>query len=290
MEKILPESADGYARFYTPEAGICMLKSNPRVQKSCRLFALPDPIRDAIARSSKSVEGGIQQPCLNSRPAPHHRTRTPARLGRSALERVLARAAELHNTAGAGDPTDAASEVQLLEFAPEVGLSDQCTPSPSRRTHTRGRRLADESGWLVRLQGPGIVSAARTIRGQPADVIATLGMWMEREECLQVQRRFPDRVVLDDAAATGLPRCAAMNQLEDARIGSAAHDRLGQRSFRWTIIGCSSGSMSDATPKRTMQVRMGAIAGIGGIALSGTLVTLGVVAHAALPAVTILQQ
>jgi hypothetical protein len=46
-----------------------------------------------------------------------------SKLDRSAMERVLARAAELQ--AGSGEPEEALSEEQILELGKEVGLSPQ---------------------------------------------------------------------------------------------------------------------------------------------------------------------
>jgi hypothetical protein len=40
-----------------------------------------------------------------------------------------------------------------------------------------------------------MVEASRTVRGTPESVFASLEAWMQREESLQVKRRFPDRVI-----------------------------------------------------------------------------------------------
>ncbi|MGI8509708.1 MAG: hypothetical protein ACR2MQ_10320 [Gemmatimonadaceae bacterium] len=57
MEKLVPELADGYARYYVRATGRT-LAANPRVQIAA-LFPLPDVIRDAIARQIDQVQGGI---------------------------------------------------------------------------------------------------------------------------------------------------------------------------------------------------------------------------------------
>jgi hypothetical protein len=96
-----------------------------------------------------------------------------SRLDRSALERVLARAAELQ--VGTGDNEDVLSEEQIVELGKEV---------PD-----------DTSGVAARLFGGSRVAASRTVRGQPRDVLAAVDGWMQRQECLQVKRQFADRIV-----------------------------------------------------------------------------------------------
>lgn len=133
---------------------------------------------------------------MSDLPSPATPPRPPAQrkeglLDRGALERVLARAAELqaHN-ADVGE--GGLSEAQLLEIGQEVGISAQ---------HLR-QALAEERGRLVlqpdegfegRIAGPARAMASRTVSGTPAEVMERLHLWMEREECLQVKRHFPDR-------------------------------------------------------------------------------------------------
>ncbi len=57
MEKLVPELADGYARYYVRAAGR-MAGANPRAQLAS-IFVLPDVIRDALARQIDQVQGGI---------------------------------------------------------------------------------------------------------------------------------------------------------------------------------------------------------------------------------------
>lgn len=57
MEKLVPELADGYARYYVRASGRTVA-ANPRVQLAA-IFPLPDVIRDAIAHQIDQVQGGI---------------------------------------------------------------------------------------------------------------------------------------------------------------------------------------------------------------------------------------
>jgi hypothetical protein len=121
---------------------------------------------------------------------------------RGALERVLARAAELQ--AASGDdttPQDALSEAQVLELGKEVGLS----PEHIRQALAEERARIDpvegetaitaEGGIFGRLFGAGRIAAQRVVRGSPQRVLATLDRWMQREEWLRVMRQREDRIV-----------------------------------------------------------------------------------------------
>jgi hypothetical protein len=120
----------------------------------------------------------------------------PARrppLDRSALERVLARAAELQATEA--DPAEAMlTDEQLLEVGREVGLAPQYLRQALAEERSRPI-VPDEQGRVARIFGPAMVHASRTVRGKPETVFAALDAWMVHDESLQVKRRFPDRVV-----------------------------------------------------------------------------------------------
>jgi hypothetical protein len=143
---------------------------------------------------------------LRRPPAPL--TPAPPPLDRAALERVLARAAELQ--AETGEPAEALSEQQILELGTEVGLSSQHLRQALAEERTRLGAPAPASGVLARLLGAAVVSSTRTVRGSPASTLAQIDDWMQREECLRVKRHFPDRIVWEaregffDAVRRGL--------------------------------------------------------------------------------------
>jgi len=122
------------------------------------------------------------------------RPNVPAPLDRTAVERVLARAAELQ--AASTDPAEALSEAQLLEIAREVGLS----PDHVRRAIAEERArvtLPHETGLAARIAGPARAAASRVVMGRPAEVLAALGRALENDEAFQVCRRLPERVVFE---------------------------------------------------------------------------------------------
>lgn len=114
------------------------------------------------------------------------------RLGRDALERVLARAAELQ--AVDADPSDAMlTEDQLLEVGREVGLSPQHIRQALAEERSR-ILVPEEHSGMARIFGAARVHASRTVRANADSVFTSLDIWMQREESMQVRRRLADRM------------------------------------------------------------------------------------------------
>src|SRR3954447_5450325 len=114
-------------------------------------------------------------------------------LDRQALERVLARAAELQGASAMPEPSDLISESQLLDIGSEVGLNPATINQALAEERTRVN-VPEERGLVAQVAGAGFATATRTVSGNPRDVLAIIDDWMLREECLQVQRRFADRI------------------------------------------------------------------------------------------------
>jgi hypothetical protein len=119
-------------------------------------------------------------------PAPGSRA-----LDRSALERVLARAAELQ--AGMADAHDSMTEDQLVELGKEVGLSPEHVRQAIAEEQTRVAVPIPE-GQAKGIFGPTTAWAQRIIPGSQADVLARINRYMEREECLRVRRQYKERI------------------------------------------------------------------------------------------------
>lgn len=121
---------------------------------------------------------------------------TPARqtlLDRQALERVLARAAELQGAGAIPESSDLISETQLRDIGNEVGLSAEMINQALAEERTRVN-VPEERGLVAQIAGASFATATRTVPGTQRDVLATIDTWMQRDECLQVQRRFLDRI------------------------------------------------------------------------------------------------
>jgi hypothetical protein len=120
----------------------------------------------------------------------------PARqtlLDREALERVLARAAELQGASAIPESSDLISESQVLDIGNEVGLNPATINQALAEERTRVN-VPEERGLVAQIAGASFATATRTVPGTPRDVLATIDAWMLRDECLQVQRRFADRI------------------------------------------------------------------------------------------------
>src|SRR6266513_236679 len=114
-------------------------------------------------------------------------------LDRQALERVLARAAELQGAGAVAESSDLISESQLRDIGNEVGLSAESLNQALAEERTRVN-VPEERGLVAQVAGASFATATRTVPGNPRDILATIDSWMQREECLQVQRRFSDRI------------------------------------------------------------------------------------------------
>src|SRR5881396_1291751 len=111
-------------------------------------------------------------------------------LPRGALERVLARAAELQGSGGEdNEPADVLTDEQIVELGREVGLSSDAIRQALAEERARVT-LADapDSPIAKTLFGASSVAAQRVVPGSPERVLATLNGWMQREEWLRVVR------------------------------------------------------------------------------------------------------
>src|SRR3954469_10462056 len=89
----------------------------------------------------------------------------PARIDRAAVDRVLARAAQLQ-TEGTVDTQGQLTEAQLLELAKEVGLDAVNLRQALAEERTRVA-VPEEHGLLASIYGGAYASAQRTVRGTP---------------------------------------------------------------------------------------------------------------------------
>ena len=113
---------------------------------------------------------------------------------RSALDRVLARAAQLQGASGEGDDAGTMTEAQIIELGKEVGLSSAAVRQALAEERSR-TILPEETGIVAKLSGASVASAARTVPGSAAAVLGALDGWMQRNEGLEIKRRFADQLV-----------------------------------------------------------------------------------------------
>lgn len=202
-------------------------------------------------------------------------------LDRRAVERVLARAAELQGISGNQSDGDEISEDRLLDIAKEAGLAPTSVRQALAEERTRIHSSDDENGrWLVRVAGPSVVSASRTIMGEPEAMVSALDSWMQRDECLQVQRRFADRVVWE-------PRTDWRGAItRGLHIGGRSYHLSRACQVAATVVPVDADRSlvrldADLTQTRSNLVRAGGALGASGAVAGGTAAALGVVAHVA---------
>lgn len=188
-----------------------------------------------------------------------------ARLDRSALERVLARAAELQ--ASDADPSEAMlTEAQLLEVGREVGIAPQHLRQALAEERSRSL-VPEERGGVARVFGPAHVHASRTIRSTPAEVFAALDAWMEREECLRVKRRFADRVLWE-------PRSGFLTEMQRAfNIGGRGYHLSRAQEVAATVVPVDEGRVLVRLEADLSNVRLQRIASGGALLGGGALST-----------------
>src|ERR1043166_9756719 len=119
----------------------------------------------------------------------------PRRLRRGALDRGLARAAELQSSfADAADGSGMLSEDQIVELGKEAGLSPEHLRQAMAEERTRGAP-PEERGLSAMILGPAHVGASRVVPGSATEILNAIDDWMQPQEILQIQRRVGDRIV-----------------------------------------------------------------------------------------------
>ncbi|MGI8401915.1 MAG: hypothetical protein ACR2NS_10000 [Gemmatimonadaceae bacterium] len=198
-------------------------------------------------------------------------------LDRQALERVLARAAELQGTGSMPDSTDLLSETQLRDIGKDVGLSPATISQALAEERTR-INVPEERGLVAQIAGAGFATATRTIAGTPREVLASIDTWMSREECLQVQRRFADRITWE-------PQRGLFGKLKrTVNISGRAYYLVDAREISATVLPVDANRVvvrldADIHPSRARRVGLGGlVVGAGGVFAGLVGLTL-VIAH-----------
>ena len=187
------------------------------------------------------------------------------RLSRDALERVLARAAELQ--AGEADPADAMlTEEQLVEVGREVGLSPQNVRQALAEERSRVL-VPEEQGGMARVFGTARVHASRTVRGTADSVFRALDMWMQREESMQVKRRLADRMTWE-------PRSGFITEVRRGlNLGGFGYHLSRAEEVAATVIPVDSERVLVRLEADLANVRMQRVAGGGALFGGGAIGT-----------------
>ena len=183
-----------------------------------------------------------------------------APLDRAALERVLARATELQ--ARLADTPDELTEKQLLELGNEVGIPADHLRQALAEERTRVV-LPEETGVVGSWFGSTVAGASRVVRGTPAEVLAQIDQWMQRQELLRVRRRIGERLTWE-------ARRDFMSSMQSSlNLSGRPYALTPASEVGATVVPVDAGRVlvrldADFAPGRTRSVRWsGVTAGVG---------------------------
>lgn len=208
-------------------------------------------------------------------PAPVPAPGAPAPLERAALERVLARAAELQAAdADTGEMT--LTESQILDVGNEVGIPAKHLRQALAEERSRVA-VPVERGRVAAIFGSATVSASRTVRGKPAELLEKLDATMQRDESLRVKRRFPDRIAWEPMGGMATEFRRLLN------VGGHGYRLARAEEVSATVIAIDAERSIVRLDASLANVRKQRIAGGSGMVVaggvtSGVLLALGVMA------------
>jgi len=199
----------------------------------------------------------------------------PPPVSRGALERVLARAAELQSASGDSPESESITEAQVVELAKEVGFSPEHVRQALAEERARGEPEASSDSFFMKVIGGRRVSAQRVVPGNPDDVIAALDRWMQTEEWLRVKRQQRDRVVWE-------PRRDIMAGLRRA-FGGRSHALHVATDVSATVVSVDGGRSlvaitADLSSRRASLMGGAAASVVFGAAATGVLAALSFMA------------
>jgi hypothetical protein len=217
---------------------------------------------------------------------PKDASNLPARqvpLDRTTIERVLARAAELQATNQGDDGEPNLSESQLIEIGKEVGLNPTTLTQALAEERSRVA-VPEDTGLLSSITGPAVATASRAVRGTASEVLMNLDNWMQRDECLQVQRRFPDRITWE-------PRAGWLGLLQRGlNVSGRGYYLCRATQVAATVVPLDGGRVlvrldADLSDSRTSRLKVGGVFLTGGILGAGAAGGAAILAHAIIFAV-----
>jgi hypothetical protein len=189
----------------------------------------------------------------------------------------LARAAELQGAGAIAESSDLISETQLRDIGNEVGLSAASLNQALAEERTRVN-VPEERGFVAQVAGAGFATATRTVPGNPRDILATIDSWMQRDECLQVQRRFADRITWE-------PQRGLFGKLRrTVNVSGRGYYLMDAGQVSATVLPVDGSRAvvrldADIHASRSRRVGMGGVLATMGAAASGILGLGLIVAH-----------
>jgi hypothetical protein len=200
-------------------------------------------------------------------------------LDRAAVERVLARAAELQTQSPSEDVSELISDEQLMAAGAEVGLSASLIRQALAEERTRVA-VPYERGLAAQVAGARVASASRTVQGTPSDILAQLQQTMQRDESMMVKRRWADRITWE-------PRNDFWVAFRRLAPGGRAFDLFYANEVGATVVAVDNGRVAvrldaDISRARAQRIEQGATVAVSGVAAGGGILGLGVLVHVAM--------
>lgn len=196
-------------------------------------------------------------------------TPLPVALDRTALERVLARAAELQ--AGQAEPSEGMTEAQLVEVGKEVGIPAEHIRQALAEERTRVA-VPEERGVIGSMFGAEVASASRIVQGAPAQVLARIDEWMQREESLRPKRRFTDRLTWE-------PRRDLVGNIKTSlNLGGRAYALSAADEVGATVVAIDESRCIvrlDADMRSSRRDRVRGSVAVGGLFLASAFALVG---------------
>ncbi len=183
----------------------------------------------------------------------------PVALDRTALERVLARAAELQ--AGQVEPSEGMTEAQLVDVGKEVGIPAEHIRQALAEERTRVA-IPEERGVIGSMFGGELASASRIVVGTPAQILARIDEWMQREESLRPKRRFTDRLTWE-ARRDLVGNIKTSLNLGGRAYALSAADEVGATVVAIDDTRCIVRLDANLRESRRRRIGWSAVAGIG---------------------------
>ena len=188
------------------------------------------------------------------------------RISRESIERIIHHAAELQ--ASERDIGDGMSRAELLALGREVGIPERYLVQALLEEETQPPAQPRTRSALDWLAGAESLAAARVVPGDRPTVERALATWLEREELLQVKRRFPD-------VTTWEPKAGAFASLQRA-LGAGGKRfmlaRAGEIAASVTPLEtgfCHVRLVADVRPERRRR-----IAAAGGLLAAGLVLAM----------------
>ena len=199
---------------------------------------------------------------------------------REALERIIQRAAELQ--AGERDIGEGLTEAEVLALGQDVGIPTRYLRQALLEEQTRSV-VTGGTGLFAWLTGPSLLTAERVVPGDRGAVERALTVWMEREESLQVKRRYADRTTWE-------PRVGAFASIQRAlgaggkTFALARATEVGGQVTQLETGFCHVRLVADVRGERARRLWGAALLVLWGAVLAGVLPALGALAPwAAIP-------